>query len=368
MIHVCEPMLAGNEEKYVVDCLRTNWISSGGVYLKKFEEGFSRYCGVQYGVAACNGTAALHLSLAALGIGPGDEVIVPDFSIVSTAFAVLYCGAKPVCVDSEEDTGNIDPKGIEAHVTSRTKAIIPVHMYGHPCDMDAIMKIARKHKLFVVEDVAEAHGAQYKGRRVGSFADVACFSFYSNKIITTGEGGMVLTRSKQIADRCQSLKNLSFGKKVRFRHGAIGFNYRMTNIQAAIGLAQLEQIDQMIERRRKNAQLYNQYLRGIEGLILPVERPDCINVFWMYGLRVEKSFGMSRDKLMVKLAEQGIETRTFFLGMHTQPILRKKGIALGKYPVSKQWGQTGFYLPSASNLKEDQIAFIVEKLRRLRRG
>ncbi len=368
MIHVCEPMLTGNEEKYVLDCLRTNWISSSGSYLKKFEEGFSRYCGVESGIAVCNGTTALHLALAALGVGPGDEVIVPDFSIVSTAFAVLYCGAKPVCVDIEKDTGNIDPQAIEARITRRTKAIIPVHIYGHPCDMDAIMNIARRHKLFVIEDAAEAHGAQYKGRRVGSFGDAACFSFYSNKMITAGEGGMVLARSVKVADRCRSLKNLAFGKKVRFRHEAVGFNYRMTNIQAAIGLAQLEQIDRMIERRRRNAQLYFQYLRGIEGLVFPVERPDCVNVFWMYGLRVKKSFGMSRDMLMRKLAEQGIETRPYFLGMHTQPVLKKKGIALGKYPVSKQWGQEGLYLPSSSSLKEDQIAFIAGKLRRLRKG
>ena len=369
MISVCEPMLAGNEEKYVLDCLKTNWISSGGSYLKKFEEGFSRYCGVQYGIAVCNGTVALHLAYAALGIGPGDEVIMPTLTISSTVFAALYCGAKPVFVDVQPDTWNMDPVQVEAKITKRTKAIVPVHMYGHPCDMDAILRIARKHRVAVIEDAAQAHGAEYKGRKAGSFGKLSCFSFYSNKIVTCGEGGMVVTDDARLAQKCQSLKNLAFLKERRFFHKEIGFNYRMTNIQAAIGLAQLEQIDGMIARRRKNAHLYNQLLSQIPGLSLPVECPDVQNVYWMYGVVVKPSFGMHRDELMQKLLDKGIETRTFFIPMHNQPVLKKAGCADGKkYPVAERLGRQGFYLPSGSGLKSQEIEYIVQCLKAIKQG
>ena len=290
MIPVCEPLLAGNEQKYVLDCLKTNWISSGGVYLQKFEEGFSRYCGVKHGIAVCNGSVALHLAYAALGIGPGDEVIMPTLTIASTVFAALYCGAKVVFVDVQPDTWNMDPAQLESKITKRTKAIVPVHMYGHPCDMDAILRIARKHRLAVIEDAAEAHGAKYKGRMAGSFGKLSCFSFYSNKIITCGEGGMVVTDDDWLAEKCRSLKNLSFLKERRFFHKDIGFNYRMTNIQAAIGTAQLEIAGALLKRRRENARLYSEMLSGVKGLALPAEREGCRNAYWMYGLVVERGF------------------------------------------------------------------------------
>ncbi len=367
MISVCEPLLAGNEQKYVLDCLKTNWISSSGPYLKKFEEGFSRYCGVKHGIGVCNGTVALHLAYAALGVGPGDEVIMPTLTIASTVFAALYCGARPVFVDVQPDTWNMDPDQLEAKITRKTKAIVPVHMYGHPCDMDAIMRVARKHRIAIIEDAAQAHGAQYKGRRTGSFGELSCFSFYSNKIITCGEGGMVLTDDDQLADKCRSLKNLSFLKEHRFFHKDIGFNYRMTNVQAAIGLAQLEQIDDMIARRRRNARLYNESLSGIGGLVLPVEKPDVRNVYWMYGVVVEPTFGFQRDVLMKKLLEKGIETRTFFIPMHNQPVLKKAGCAdRKKYPVADALGKRGFYLPSSSGLTPQQIEYIAGCIKKIR--
>ena len=367
MIPVCEPLLAGNETKYVLDCLKTNWISSNGSYLKKFEDGFSRYCGVKHGIGVCNGTVALHLAYAALGIGPEDEVIVPTLTISSTVFAVLYCGAKPVFVDAEADTWNMDPYLLEAKITKKTKAIVPVHMYGHPCDMDAILRLSRKYRLAVIEDAAQAHGAQYKGRMAGSFGKLSCFSFYSNKIITCGEGGMVLTDDDRLAEKCRSMKNLSFLKERRFFHKEIGFNYRMTNIQAAIGLAQLEQVNEMIDRRRANARLYNQFLSGIEGLTLPTERPDVRNAYWMYGIVFGPDFGVQRDMVMKKLLDKGIETRTFFIPMHNQPVLKKAGcMDRGKYPVSQKLGRNGLYLPSGSGLKPREIEYIVGCLKQIR--
>ncbi len=365
MIPVCEPLLAGNEEKYVLECLKDNWISSGGKFLGKFEQGFAHYSSQQYGVAVCNGTVALHLALAALDVGKGDEVIMPTLTIASTAFAAIYCGAKPVFVDVEPDTWNIDPAKIEAKITRRTKVIIPVHMYGHPCDMDAINRIARKYRLTVVEDAAEAHGAQYHGRMAGSLGKLACFSFYSNKLVTCGEGGMIVTSDKKIAEKCQRLKNLGFLKERRFFHKEIGFNYRMTNIQAAIGVAQLENAPALLNRRRANAQMYSQLLSSIKGLTLPVEREGCRNAYWMYGLVVERALGMRRDVLMAKLKEKGIETRTFFIPMHQQPILKKMSLVdkKTKYPVADHLGRNGFYLPSGSGLTKGQINTVVQALR-----
>ena len=240
MISVCEPFLKGNEKRYILDCINSNWISSSGKYIKKFEEAFSSYCGVKYGITVINGTSALHLALAALGVQPGDEVIMPSFTIISTAFAVIYCGGNPVFVDSEPDTWNINAEKIEEKITKKTKVIMPVHIYGHPCDMQKIIKIARRYNLFVVEDAAEAHGAEYNGKKMGEIGDAGCFSFYGNKIITCGEGGMVVTNSKKIANVCRRLKNLSFLQSKRFLHRKIGFNYRMTNLQAALGFAQFE--------------------------------------------------------------------------------------------------------------------------------
>lgn len=366
MIPVCTPYLAGNEKKYVNDCLKTNWISSAGKYVDLFEERFSRYCGRPHGIATTNGTTALHLAVAACGIGPGDEVVMPAFTIASTAFAVIYCGAKPVFVDCEPDTWNIDPEKIEKKITKRTKAIMPVHIYGHPCDMNTIGAIARKHKLFIIEDAAEAHGAEYNGKKAGGIGNVSCFSFYANKIVTCGEGGMVVTGNKKIAERCRSFKNLSFLKEKRFWHKDLGFNYRMTNIQAAIGLAQLEKIDRFVELRRRNAAFYTARLKKVSGITLPVERPGVKNVYWMYGILIDQKFGMTREKFMNALKARGIETRTFFLSLHDQPVFKKLGCGSKEtFPVTEDIARRGLYLPSGSNLKKKEINYICDCIEKL---
>jgi perosamine synthetase len=368
MIPVCEPLTGGKELEYVTDCLKENWISSAGKYISRFEEGFSAYCGAKYGIATSSGTAALHLALAALGIGRGHEVILPAFTMAACAFAVLYTGAKPVLVDSEPGTWNMDALEIEKKITAQTRAIMPVHMYGHPCDMDAILSIARKHDLFVVEDAAEAHGAAYRGRMAGGIGDVGCFSFYANKIITTGEGGMVVTNDGKVADRARRLKDQAFYRERRFLHSEVGFNYRMTNVQAAIGLAQFEQIDRFVEMRRRNACMYNGLLRGTPGLILPVEKGWARNVYWMYGIVIEDEFGMSRDDLMVFLRERGIDTRTFFIPMHVQPAFRDLGLFEGEqYPVGERLAARGLYLPSGSGLAEGEIHRVCEAIHLARR-
>lgn len=368
MIPVCTPLLKGNEKKYVADCLNTNWISSAGKYVRLFEEEFSRYCGKKYGISTTSGTTALHLAFAAVGIGKGDEVIMPDFNIASTAFAACYCGAKPVFVDSKADTWNMDPQKIEQKITKKTKAIVPVHIYGHPCDMGPIMRIARRRKIMVIEDAAEAHGAEYKGKKAGGIGDIGVFSFYGNKIITCGEGGMVVTNNKRIAGRCQNLKNLSFLKEKRFWHKEIGFNYRMTNIQAALGLAQFENIDQYIKMRRRNAMLYNSLLKSIPGIVLPVERPGVFNAYWMYGILIGKEFGMSRNTLMKRLKAMGIDSRTFFIPMHQQPVLKRMGFAgRGKYPVADEISKKGLYLPSGSGLKKKEVEYVCDCIRQIRK-
>jgi len=368
MIPVCIPFIGEKELEYVVDCIKTNWISSKGKYVEEFERRFAEYCGCKYGVSTTSGTTALHLALASIGVGKGDEVIVPAFTMISTVFAVVYCGAKPVLVDAEPETWNIDVSKIEEKITDRTKVIIPVHIYGHPCDMDPIMKIAEEQDLYVVEDAAEAHGAEYKGRKVGGIGHIGCFSFYANKIITTGEGGMIVTNDEEIAEKAKSLKDLAFSKERRFLHTDLGFNYRMTNIQAAIGLAQLERIDELVERRRKNAHLYNELLKDIEGIRLPIEKEWAKNVYWMYSILVEDKFGMSRDELMSELEKKGIETRTFFIPMHVQPVFQNMGLFKGeRYPVAEELARKGLYLPSSSGLSREEIEHICDEIRKIKR-
>ena len=322
---MCEPYLGAREAEYVRDCLRSTWISSAGQYLTQFEAGFARYCGCAHGIATTSGTTALHLAVAARGLGPGDEIIMPTFTIAATVFAALYAGATPVLVDVEPDTWTMRVDEVAAKVGPRTRAILPVHMYGHPCDMDPLRDLAKRHDLWVLEDAAEAHGAEYKGSKCGSLGDAACFSFYANKILSTGEGGMVVTNDGALAERCRSLKNLGFNRERRFLHDAVGFNYRMTNLQAAVGLAQLERLDEYVALRRLHGAKYTAALRDVEGLRLPVERPWAKNVYWMYGIVVEDSFGCSRDDLMAGLAERGVETRTFFIPMHEQPVFHERG-------------------------------------------
>jgi len=368
MIPVCEPLIGDKEWEYVKDCLETNWISSKGKYIEEFERKFAHYCGCKYGISTTSGTTALHLAIATAGIGTGDEVVVPAFTMASTVFAIVYAGAKPVLVDSERETWNIDVSKIEEKLTPRTKAILPVHIYGHPCDMKPILDIAKKHRLSIIEDAAEAHGAEYEGRKVGGLGDIGCFSFYANKIITTGEGGMMLTNRPEIAEKASSLKDLAYFKERRFLHTDLGFNYRMTNIQAAIGLAQFERIEELVERRRANANLYNSLLKDVPGIRLPVEKPRARNVYWMYAVLIEEKFGISRDELMRRLAEKGIETRTFFIPMHQQPALINMGLFRGEnYPVAEEISRQGLYLPSGSGLSAAQIEHICQQIKKIRR-
>ncbi len=368
MIPVCEPLLGEKEVEYVLDCLKTNWISSKGKYVDIFEEKFARYCGCNYGICTTNGTTALHLALVSAGIKPGDEVIIPTFTMIATAFAIIYTGAKPVFIDSEPETYNMDVTQIEEKITPKTKAIMPVHIYGHPCDMDPIMEVAKKNNLWVIEDAAEAHGAEYKGRKTGGIGHIGCFSFYANKIITTGEGGMVVTSDEKIAQKAQSLKDLGHSPDQRFLHTDIAFNYRMTNIQAAIGLAQFERIDELAERRRRNARLYNDLLKSIEGITIPVEKEWAKNVYWMYSILVTDEFGISRDELMDELKEKGIDTRAFFIPMHQQPALNNIGLFAGeRYPVAEELSKKGMYLPSSTGLSEDEISHICGTIKEVKK-
>lgn len=351
MIPVYEPVLGGNEKKYVLDCLESNWISSLGKYVTEFEEKFSGFCGRKFGVSVANGTVALQLALIALGVKEGDEVIVPDLTFVATANAVSYTGAKPVFVDSESDTWNIDPGKIEEKITKKTKAIVPVHLFGHPCDMDPIMDIAKDHGLFVIEDAAEAHGAEYKGRKVGGFGHVSCFSFYGNKIITTGEGGMCITNDEALAKEMQFLKDHGMSSEKRYWHSKMGFNLRMTNIQAAIGVAQLEQIEKFIEIKRKNAKLYNGLLKDVNGIGLPPEMPWAKSVYWMYSILVNEGYGSTRDELMAKLKEKKVDSRPFFYPMHQLPIYKSDK----PYPVADKLSANGLNLPSSAKLSKEDV-------------
>ena len=364
IIPVCEPLLDEKEEKHVLECLRSGWISSLGREVDEFEEKFARKVGAKYGVAVTSGTAALHLALYTLGIGEKDEVIIPTFTMIATANAVRYCGAKPVLIDSEPYTWNIDVEKIEEKITSRTRAIMPIHTYGHPCDMDKILEIAQKYDLWVIEDAAEAHGAEYKGKKAGSIGDCACFSFYANKIVTTGEGGIVTTNNREIYERARNLRGHAFSEERHFWHRLLGFNYRMTNLQAAIGLGQLEKFEELVGKRIENAQLYSSLLKDIKGLELPPETPGIKNVFWMYGIRVKKDFGVSRDELREKLAKKGIETRTFFIPIHLQPIYWKEYLE-EEFPVAEMLCKEGLYLPSSSGLSKEEIYFIVECIRKI---
>jgi perosamine synthetase len=367
VIPVCEPYLAGNELEYVADCIKSNWISSLGKYIGEFEQRFAQYCGSKYGVSTTSGTTALHLALVSLGIGKGDEVIVPAFTMVAPVFAITYTGAKPVLVDSELETWNMDVTQIERKITPNTKVILPVHIYGHPCDMDQVIEIARKYNLYVIEDAAEAHGAEYKGKRVGGMGDVGIFSFYANKIITTGEGGMMVTNREEVAEKARRLKDQAYSPGKRFLHTDIGFNYRMTNIQAAIGLAQLERIDELVERRRKNARLYNELLKGIEGISLPPQKVWAKNIYWMYCILIGDELGMSRDELQRELKKNGVDTRAFFIPMHQQPAFRNLGLFEEEsYPMSEELSRRGMYLPSGSGLKREEIEQVCTILKRIR--
>lgn len=362
-IPVCEPMLAGNELKYVTEAVSTGWISSSGKYVNEFEKTFAEYCGCQYGIACCNGTIALHLALIGLGIGKGDEVILPTFTMIASAFAVCYTGAKPVFVDADKDSWNIDVNNIEEKITPRTKAIMPVHVFGKMCDMDAIKTLAEKYNLYIIEDAAEAHGATYHGKKSGSFSDIAAFSFFANKNITTGEGGMVITNNKEVYDRARYFKNVCFpldGPR-NYQHDDIGYNYRMSNVVAAIGLAQVEKADDYKAMRIRNHQLYKKYLADVPGIIFQSEPAEgCEDVCWMNTIVVDPAkYGHHKDELIAHLKENEIDTRLLFTGMHKQKAMADYGCdCSGEYPICEWLTENGFYLPSSSSLTEDQIKFI----------
>lgn len=366
MIPVFEPVFGEKEISYVTDALRKGEISGTfGHYLTEFEQRFAAYCGCKHGVATTSGTTALQLAVAAAGIGAGDEVLISASTNIATALAVAHNNAIPVPVDSENETWNLDLDLIESLITEKTKAIIPVHLFGHPVDMDRLMEIANRHDLVVIEDCAESHGATVRGRMTGSFGQMGCFSFYANKVITTGEGGMVVTNDDALADRLRLLRNLGFTQP-RFRHEVLAFNFRMTGYQAAMGLAQLENIDHIIAEKRRVAATYNKYLANIPGLHLPAEKDWAHNVYWMYAITVGKEFGRTRDALMAALTKSGIDTRTFFCPMNQQPCLQDiPGFRAIPCPVADKLWETGLYLPSTYTLDEPTIRHISETIRSL---
>ncbi|PZC47924.1 MAG: perosamine synthetase [Chloroflexi bacterium] len=371
MIPVNEPMLGKREMEYVTECVETGWVSSAGRFIEEFEKGWAAYCGRQYGIAVDNGSNALYLSVAALDLQPGDEVIMPTFTIISCALAVVYMGGVPVVVDCDPGTWNMNVDQVEAKITKRTKAIMPVHIYGHPVDMDPILEIAERHGLAVIEDAAEAHGAEYLSgrdtkdsawRRCGSFGDFSCFSFFANKLITTGEGGMVLTDNAELATKARAMRNLSFGTKGnRFIHQEAGFNFRMTNLQAALGLAQVERFEEIVERKRWIGAEYNRRLSDLPQLQLPPNESWARNVYWMYGLVVSEETGFDADKFGQALMQRGVQTRPFFWGMHEQPVLQKKGLFKGEsHPVAERIARQGLYLPTGLALTEEQLIEVCE--------
>jgi perosamine synthetase len=368
MIPVFEPMIGDTEIAYVTDALRRGEISGNfGTYLDRFEKSFAAYCECRHGIAVTSGTTALHLAIDAAGIGPGDEVLVSASTNIATALGAYHNGAMPVPVDSESLTWNLDLDAIESLITPNTKAIIPVHLFGHPVDMDHLMQIARRHNLLVIEDCAESHGATVRGKMTGGFGDMSCFSFYANKVITTGEGGMVTTNDDALAERLRLLRNLGFTKP-RFRHEVAGYNFRMTSYQAAMGLAQLEKIDAIIAEKRRVAATYNTLLADVPGLRLPVELNWAKNVYWMYALTVEPEFGRTRDELASSLAKAGIETRTFFCPMDQQPVLKElPGFRADSCPIAGHLWETGLYLPSAPMLSEEKLQFVCDAIVAARR-
>lgn len=356
-IPVNEPLLDGNEEKYLVECIRTGWISSEGPFVGRFEEQFAARVGRRHGVAVTNGSAALDAAVAALDIGPGDEVILPASTIISCAAAIVRAGAKPVLVDCDPGTWNMDVGLVEANITPRTRAIMVVHIFGLPVDMDPLLALSRKHRLRVIEDAAEVIGQTYRGRPCGSFGDISIFSFYPNKHVTTGEGGMLVTDDPALAGRCRSLRNLCFKAERRFVHDELGWNLRMTNLQAALGVAQLERLDEFVSIKRRMGARYTELLAGTPGIQLPLAGTDYAdNVYWVYGLVLDDGVAMDAGEAMRRLAKHGIGTRPFFWPMHEQPVFRKMGLfADERHPVAERIGRRGFYIPSGMALSGPQI-------------
>lgn len=363
-IPVNEPLLNGNEKKYLCECIDTGWISSEGPFVKEFEDKMSSLAGRQYGIAVSNGTAALEVAVQALGISEGDEVIMPAFTIISCAMAVTKVGAVPVLVDSDIQTWNMNVHEIEAKITAKTKAIMAVHLYGLPAEMDKILELARKYNLKVIEDAAEMHGQFYKDRPCGSFGDISTFSFYPNKHITTGEGGMVVTNDIELAERCRFLRNLCFRRDIRYVHDEISDNYRFTNLQAAVGLAQIERIDEFVSRKRKMGKYYTERLENVEGLVLPTAKTEYAdNIYWVYGLLLDDSIRSTNLDILKILAGEGVGARTFFWCIHEQPVYRREGLFEGEhYKNAEYLARKGFYIPSGLALTEEQMEIVAVKV------
>ena len=366
-VPVNEPLLNGNEKRYLCECIDSGWISSEGPFVKEFEQKMCERSGRTYGAAVSNGTAALEVAVQALGIGEGDEVIMPTFTIISCAMAVTKLGAIPVLVDSDLSTWNMNVSEIEAKITDKTKAIMMVHLYGLPVEADKILQLAKRYQLKVIEDAAEMHGQTYCGKPCGSFGDISTFSFYPNKLVTTGEGGMIVTDDEKLADRCRMIRNLCFRKDVRYVHDEISDNYRFTNLQAAVGLAQLERMDEFIERKRAMGKYYTQMLQDVKGLILPVANTDYAdNIYWVYGIVLEETIDLDNKELQRLLAVEVIGSRTFFWCIHEQPVYIKAGLFKGeKYSNAEYLARKGFYIPSGLSLTEEQMEQVVRKLKKV---
>jgi perosamine synthetase len=366
-IPVNEPLLDGNEERYLTECIKTSWISSEGPFVRRLEEGFAARVGRKHGVAVCNGSVALDVAIAALGIGRGDEVILPSFTIISCAAAIVRAGATPVLVDCEPDTWNTTAERIAERLTPRTKAIMIVHIYGLPVDMDPVLVLARRHGLKVIEDAAEMHGQTYKDRSCGSFGDISTFSFYPNKLVTTGEGGIVLTDDSALAERCRAKRNLCFQPGRRFVHEELGWNFRLSNLQAAVGVAQLERLDEFVARKRWMGHAYLEQLTDIRGLQLPLARmPYAENIFWVFGVVLGDSVPFDAAEAMRRLATWGVGTRPFFWPMHEQPVFSRMGLFADEtHPNAERLGRRGFYLPSGLALTETQMKQVEAAVREI---
>ena len=366
-IPVNEPLIGQEEKDYIADCLESGWISSEGSYVSQFEAEFAKQVGRQHGIAVANGSMALEAAVTALGIGTGDEVIMPAFTIISCATAIVRAGALPVVVDCEVDTWNMDVAAVEALITPRTRAIMAVHIYGLPVDMDPLMELARKHGLLVIEDAAEAIGQTCRGRPCGSFGDISVFSFYPNKLVTTGEGGMIVTDSPELAERCRGLRNLCFIPETRFVHEELGWNMRMTNLQAALGVGQLHRLDAHLARKLEIGRLYNERLAGIEALTLPCARTDYAdNMYWVYGLVIDDGIAKTARDAMLALGKAGIGTRPFFYPMHQQPVFRRMGLFKGVCcPVAERIAVRGFYIPSGLAMTDAQVGRVSDAVTEL---
>lgn len=357
VIPVNEPLLNGNEKKYLSECIDSGWISSEGPFVERFEQAMAVRSGRKHGIAVCNGTAALEMAVVALELERGDEVILPAFTIISCAAAVLRMGCIPVLVDCDPLTWNMVPDEVEKKITAKTRAIMVVHIYGLPVEMDPILDIAARYGLAVIEDAAEMHGQRYKGRPCGSFGALSCFSFYPNKHVTSGEGGMVMTDDDHLAERCRSLRNLCFKAEKRFVHSELGFNFRMTNLQAAVGLAQVERLDEFIGRKRTMGALYDELLSGVAGIQLPVSVTSYAeNIYWVYGIVLQDEIPADADRIMRLLGRRGVATRPFFWPMHEQPVFNDLGLFTGeRYPVAERISRRGFYLPSGMALCPEDV-------------